>query len=268
MVEGVPDKLARIIDYKRGEVAALKSTLTVALARERARSAPPPRDFTGRILKIAGDDGNALIGEVKRRSPSAGVINLARDPIEAAKAYEEGGAACISVLTDGPSFGGSLEDLVAVRNAVELPVLRKDFTIDPVQIYEARAAGADAILLIMAVLDDVLARELHDVADEVGLSVLLEAHNEAELARALALPSPLIGVNNRDLRKMATDLAVTERLAPMVPTGKVLISESGVRDPADIARLRICGARGFLIGESLMRSEEPSSAVRALVETR
>jgi indole-3-glycerol phosphate synthase len=188
--------------------------------------------------------------------------------VAVAKAYEAGGAACISVLTDEPSFGGSLGDMTSVREAIRIPVLRKDFMVDPIQIVEARAAGADAILIIMAAVDDALAGELHAAADELGMSVLLEAHDEAELVRALGLPSPLMGVNNRDLRRFETDLGVTERLADMMPEGRLLISESGVREPGDIARLRGCGARGFLVGESLMRAADPVAAVRALTCAR
>ena len=181
---------------------------------------------------------------------------------------DRGGAACISVLTDGPSFGGSLDDMISVRAAISIPVLRKDFMIDPIQVVEARAAGADAILIIMAAVDDALAGELHDTADRLGMSVLLEAHDEAELVRALGLPSPLLGANNRDLRTFTTDLGVTERLSDMTPEGKLLIAESGVRSAADIARLRICGARGFLVGESLMRAENPVESVRSLARVR
>jgi indole-3-glycerol phosphate synthase len=249
-------------------VAALKRARTLASLEAEAKAAPKPRGFAEALLKVAAADGNALICEVKRRSPSAGEINAVRAPEAAARAYEAGGAACISVLTDGPSFGGSLADMAAVRAAVALPVLRKDFMVDPVQVVEARAAGADAILIIMAAVDDALAEELHTTADGLGMSVLLEAHDEAEFVRALALPSRLMGVNNRDLRTFKTDLGVTERLADMMPKGRLLISESGVRTSADIARLRTCGARGFLVGESLMRAENPAESVHSLVQAR
>jgi indole-3-glycerol phosphate synthase len=268
MARPVPDKLRAILDYKREEVAALKRSRSLSSLEAAARAASKPRGFADALLAIAKADGNALICEVKRKSPSAGQINAARLPEQAAKAYEAGGAACISVLTDGPSFDGSLEDMKTVRAAVRLPVLRKDFMIDPIQVLEARAAGADAVLIIMAAVDDGPARELHAAADSLGMSVLLEAHDEAELVRALGLPSPLVGVNNRDLRNFATDLAVTERLADLVPDGRLLISESGVRTPADIARLRQCGARGFLVGESLMRAENPAESVRSLAAAR
>lgn len=264
----LPDRLRAILDYKVGEVAALKRERTEASLLADARSASPPRGFAEALLQIAAADGNALICEMKRKSPSAGDISPGRDPLEVARAYEAGGAACMSVLTDGPSFAGSLADMIAVRNAVSLPVLRKDFMIDPIQIIEARAHGADAILIIMAAVDDALARDLHATANDLGMSVLLEAHDEAEMIRALGLPSPLMGVNNRDLRRMVTDLEVTERLSDLMPQGRLLISESGVRDPADISRLRKCGARGFLIGESLMRSGNPMESVKSLATAR
>jgi indole-3-glycerol phosphate synthase len=262
------DRLRQIIAYKRDEVAALKRARTFASLEADARAASPPRNFAKALLDIAANDGNALICEMKRRSPSAGDINLARDPLDAARAYEAGGAACISVLTDGPSFGGHLSDMTAIRAAVSLPVLRKDFMVDPIQVVEARAHNADAILIILGAVDDALAADLHATADSLNLSVLLEVHDEEELERALRLPSPLFGVNNRDLRVMQTDLGATERLAPRVPKDRLLISESGIRAPADIARLRPCGARGFLVGEALMRSNDPAAAVRALFEAR
>jgi indole-3-glycerol phosphate synthase len=268
MVRNIPDRLRAILDYKKNEVAALKRARPLASLEAEAKAASEPRGFADALLSIAKADGNALICEVKRKSPSAGQINTVRRPEDPAKAYEAGGAACISVLTDGPSFGGSLEDMMVVRAAIALPVLRKDFMIDPVQVIEARAAGADAILIIMGAVDDALAADLHATAEAYGMSVLLEAHDEAELVRALGLPSPLIGVNNRDLRTFTTDLGVTERLADMMPEGRLLISESGVRSASDVSRLRACGARGFLVGESLMRSENPAESVRSLGEAR
>jgi indole-3-glycerol phosphate synthase len=268
MARNIPDKLKAILDYKKDEVAALRRHRSLSSLEAAAKGAPKPRGFAASLLGIAAADGNALICEVKRKSPSAGEINATRDPADAAKAYEAGGAACISVLTDGPSFGGSLDDLEKVRASISLPVLRKDFMIDPVQVLEARAAGADAILIIMGAVDDALAGELHATADGLGMSVLLEAHDEAEFIRALGLPSPLMGVNNRDLRTFTTDLGVTERLSDLMPEGRLLISESGVRSAGDITRLRLCGARGFLVGESLMRSENPSESVRSLFLAR
>lgn len=263
-----PDRLKAIIDYKRDEVQALKRSRTLSSLDADAKAASPPRGFAHALTRIAQADGNALICEVKRKSPSAGDISPGRDQVAVARDYEAGGAACISVLTDGPSFGGSLDDMISVREAIAIPVLRKDFMIDPIQVLEARAAGADAILIIMAAVDNALAEDLHAAADEYGMSVLLEAHDEAELVRALGLPSPLIGVNNRDLRAFTTDLGVTERLADLVPQERLLISESGVRTAEDIVRLRACGARGFLIGESLMRAENPMESVRSLASAR
>jgi indole-3-glycerol phosphate synthase len=268
MARNIPDKLKAILDYKKDEVAALKKSRSLSSLEADAKSAPRPRGFAEALLKIAKVDGNGLICEVKRKSPSAGEINAVRPPEEAAKAYEVGGAACISVLTDGPSFGGTLADMETVRGAIALPVLRKDFMVDPIQIVEARAHGADAILIIMAAVDDALAGELHATADALGMSVLLEAHDEAEFVRALGLPSPLMGVNNRDLRTFTTDLGVTERLADMMPEDRLLISESGVKSAGDVSRLRTCGARGFLVGESLMRAENPAESVRSLVRAR
>lgn len=262
------DRLAEIIAYKRDEVAALKRERSVGSLEADLWDAEPPRGFAEALLAIAAADGNALICEMKRRSPSAGAISAERRASEVARAYAAGGAACMSVLTDGPSFGGSIADMREVLASVRLPVLRKDFVIDPIQILESRVEGADAILLIMAVLSDAQAAELHAAADALGLSVLLEMHDEAELDRALRLPSPLVGVNNRNLKTMTTDLATTERLAGRLPPGRLLISESGVKTAGDIARLRACGARGFLVGESLMRAENPADALRLLVEAR
>ncbi len=264
----ISDRLRSILDYKADEVATLRRERSLSSLLADARFASPPRGFADALLKVAAADGNALICEMKRKSPSAGDISPGRNPLEVARAYEEGGASCISVLTDGPSFAGSLEDMVTVRNAIDLPVLRKDFMIDPIQVIEARAHGADAILIIMAAVDDALARELHATAEELGMSVLLEAHDEPEMVRALGLPSPLMGVNNRDLKRMVTDLGVTERLADLMPPDRLLISESGVRDAEDIARLRKCGARGFLVGETLMRAGNPMESVRSLVSVR
>lgn len=264
MTEAIPDRLARIIDYKRDEVAALKASHLLSSIEAAARAAPQVRDFAGAMLAIARDNGNALICEMKRKSPSAGDINTASSPVDMARSYERGGAACLSVLTDRPSFGGSLDDLQEVRASVAIPVLRKDFLVDPLQVLEARAYGADCILIILAAVDDALAKDLHDAADTLGMSVLLEAHDEAELERALALPSPLVGVNNRSLRTFTTDLGVTERLSRLVPADRLLIAESGIAGPDDVRRLRRSGARGFLIGETLMRAGDPQTLVQNL----
>lgn len=245
--------LDRIVDYKRDEVAALLRETSFAEMDAKARAAGPVRGFSAALDAIAAQDENALICELKRKSPSAGEILPGADPVEIASEYEAGGAACLSVLTDGPSFGGTLDDFAAIRAAVGIPMLRKDFMIDPIQVAEARAWGADCVLVIMACLDDTLAAELTDCAIGYGMDVLVETHNEEELERALRLPSPLIGVNNRDLKRMVTDLSTTERLAPLVPSDRVLVAESGISTPGHIARLRGTGARRFLIGESLMK---------------
>ena len=256
--------LDRIIDYKRDEVRALKQDRSLADLEALAKEASPVRGFGAALSAIAGADQNALICEIKRKSPSAGDILPGADPVEIALDYERGGAACLSVLTDMPSFGGSLADFEAIRAAVSIPMLRKDFMIDPVQIIEARAYGADCILIIMSAVDDTLAAELHNTASGLGMDVLVETHDEAEMERALRLPSPLIGVNNRDLKRMVTDLTTTERLAPMLSEDRHLIAESGIADPESIIRLRKVGSRRFLIGEWLMKQ----GAARAEQVTR
>ncbi|MEM9055453.1 MAG: indole-3-glycerol phosphate synthase TrpC, partial [Pseudomonadota bacterium] len=207
---------------------------------------------------------NALICEVKRKSPSAGEILPGADPREIAAQYERGGAACLSVLTDGPSFGGSLEDFAAIRSAVALPMLRKDFMIDPIQVAEARAHGADAVLVILSCTDDALALNLTQAALELSMDALIETHDAEEVERALALPSPLIGINNRDLKIMQTDLATSERLSGLIPSDRDFISESGISEPDDISRLRNVGARRFLIGESLMKRADREQHVTML----
>lgn len=245
--------LDRIIEYKRDEVAALKAETTFTALEAQAGEASPVRGFSDALARKVADGANALICELKRKSPSAGDILPGADPVKIASQYEAGGAACLSVLTDFPSFGGSLSDFAAIRNAVSLPMLRKDFMIDPIQIAEARAHGADCILVILACLSDAQALELTECAREFGMDVLLEVHNEAELDRALPLPSQLLGINNRDLKRMVTDLSTTERLAPRIPDDRFLVSESGISTPENIIRLNAAGARRFLIGENLMR---------------
>jgi indole-3-glycerol phosphate synthase len=245
--------LDRIIDYKQDEVSELKRQTSFSALDEKARAAGPVRGFSAALSRVADKDENALICELKRKSPSAGEILPGADPVSIACEYEAGGAACLSVLTDGPSFGGSLEDFAEIRQAVAIPMLRKDFMIDPIQVAEARAWGADCVLVIMASLDDALADEMTACAMDYGMDVLVETHDETELERALRLPSPLIGVNNRDLRRMVTDLSTTERLAPLVPGDRQLVAESGISSAEHIERLRKTGARRFLIGESLMK---------------
>lgn len=256
--------LDRIIDYKRGEVAALKRDSSeqdfIALAAQQSA----PRGFAARLSAIAETGENALICEMKRKSPSAGDILPGADPSDIAAQYERGGAACLSVLTDGPSFGGSLADFGAIRNAVSLPMLRKDFMIDTIQVAEARAHGADAVLVILSCTDDALALDLTQAALDLGMDALIETHDAAEIDRALTLPSPLIGINNRDLKIMQTDLATSERLSQMIPANRDFVSESGISEPADITRLRNTGARRFLIGESLMKRSDREDHVRAL----
>lgn len=260
--------LDKIISYKRDEVAALKrerseqDLLSVALGQA------APRGFANRLSAIAATGDNALICEMKRKSPSAGEILPGADPSEIARQYETGGAACLSVLTDGPSFGGSLEDFAAIKSAVALPMLRKDFMIDPIQVIEARAHGADAILVIMSCTDDALALALTETAIELGMDVLIETHDAVEIERALTLPSALIGINNRDLKIMKTDLATSERLSSLLPPECDFVSESGISEPDDIQRLRKTGARRFLIGESLMKRSDRSAHVAALRSAR
>lgn len=256
--------LTPILAYKAEEVAALKAKCSGAELIDRAMEQTPPRGFAKALTARVAAGENGLICELKRKSPSAGEILPGADPVEIAREYEEGGAACLSILTDFPSFGGSLADFEAIRAGVELPLLRKDFMIDPIQVAQARAFGADAILIIMAAVSDELAQDLEGTAKEQGIDALIEVHNEAELERALTLSSPLLGINNRDLTAMTTDLAVTERLAPLIPDDKTLVSESGVKKPADIARLKKAGARRFLIGESLMKLDGRAEAVKSL----
>ncbi|MEE2929534.1 MAG: indole-3-glycerol phosphate synthase TrpC [Pseudomonadota bacterium] len=256
--------LDRIIEYKRDEVAALKQDHSQQDFLSKAKTQAPARGFTRRLSEIAASDENALICEMKRKSPSAGEILPGANPQDIAAQYERGGAACLSVLTDGPSFGGSLEDFAAIRAAVSLPMLRKDFMIDPIQVLEARAHGADAILVILSCTDDALATDLTKTAIDLGMDVLIETHDADEVERALTLPSALIGINNRDLKIMQTDLATSERLSPLLPSDRDYVSESGISLPEDIVRLRKTGARRFLIGESLMKRDDREAHVRAL----
>lgn len=256
--------LDRIVAYKVDEVAAGKQARSEASLLGQAATQSAPRGFAKRLTEIAQTDENALICEMKRKSPSAGEILPGADPREIAQQYERGGAACLSVLTDGPSFGGSLEDFGAIRGAVSLPMLRKDFMIDTWQVSEARAHGADAILVILSCTDDALALDLTQAAHALGMDALIETHDANEIERALALPSPLIGINNRDLKIMKTDLATSETLSRLIPNDRDYISESGISLPEDITRLRKTGARRFLIGESLMKRTDRETHVAAL----
>jgi len=261
----VSDTLERIVAYKREEVAAFRRAQGQAQIEAAAAAAPAPRDFLG-ALEAAWSPGRlALIAEIKRASPSKGLIRADFDPRSLALAYEAGGAACLSVLTDGPSFQGADAYLMEAREAVRLPVLRKEFLVDPWQVAQSRALGADAILIILAICDQVLAGELLAEAARHGMEALVEAHDEAELDRAVEVGARLIGVNNRDLRTFVTDLGVTERLAGRTPADRFLVSESGIFRPDDAARLARAGARAMLVGESLMRTSDVAAATRALL---
>jgi indole-3-glycerol phosphate synthase len=258
------DKLAEICATTRDEVARRKAAIPFRDIEARAESQSPPRGFLDALLAKA-ETGYALIAEIKKASPSKGLIREDFDPPAHAKAYEAGGAACLSVLTDEPYFQGKDSYLEAARAACALPALRKDFMVDHWQVTEARALGADAILVIVAALDDEAMVDIEAAALSYGMDVLVEVHNEAELERALALKSPLIGVNNRDLKTFTTDLAVTERLTRLMPEGQFLVSESGINNHADCERLAECGVRAFLVGESLMRQPDVETATRMLL---
>jgi indole-3-glycerol phosphate synthase len=260
------DVLARICRDTREDVAARKLARPLeSLRQEIVARDDAPRGFGQALKEATVRGGYGLIAEIKKASPSGGLIRPAFDPATLARAYDAGGATCLSVLTEARYFQGSIADFQAAREAVALPVLRKDFILDPWQVYESRSIGADCILLIMAALSDAQARELEAIARALDMDVLAEVHDRRELDRALGLETSLIGINNRNLRTLQTDLAVTEELAPLVPPERFLVAESGIRNTEDLRRLAVAGAQCYLVGEHLMRQDDVTVAVRALL---
>ena len=259
------DKLVQILADKHAEVRDRSAAIPLAEMERRAAAAPKPRDFTGALCEAVAWGRVGLIAEIKRQSPSGGLIRDPFDPAALAKAYQDAGAACLSVLTDQPYFGGCTGDLVAARAACTLPALRKDFMVHPWQVFESRAMGADCILLIMAALEDELAHELEDIARSLDMAVLVEVHDRRELDRALALETRLIGVNNRNLKTLTTDLATSEELVPLIPADRIPVAESGIRTPDDVRRMSNAGARCLLVGEHLLRQPDVTAAASELI---
>ena len=260
------DVLAGIAAYKRIDVATRKAATSQDAVEALARAASPPRGFRAALQRrVEGTGRPALIAEIKKASPSKGLIRADFHPPALARAYERGGATCLSVLTDGPSFQGDDAFLAAARDATTLPCLRKDFLVDPWQVAESRALGADCILIILAMIDDALAADLLAEAGRFGMDALIETHDEPEMARACALGGDLVGINNRSLRTFEVELAVTERLAPLAPPGALLVAESGIFTPEDVARVSDAHAKAVLVGESLMRQPDVEAATRTLL---
>lgn len=262
-MSGIPSVLGQILETKQEEVARGKAFVSSAELAAQVADLPPVRGFAAALTQAASD-GTGVIAEVKKASPSAGVIRPDFRPAEIAASYERGGAACLSVLTDESYFHGHRDYLAEARGACSLPVLRKDFMVDPWQIVESRCLGADCILLIVAALDDALLQDLHGHARELGLDVLAEVHDEAELERALVLDGALLGVNNRNLHNFTTSLDTSLRLKALLPPERLLVTESGIRTPADVARLRAGDIHAFLVGEAFMRAPDPGQALQAL----
>jgi indole-3-glycerol phosphate synthase len=259
------NKLTEICDTTRAEVARRKAAIPAGVMDRLARDQGPVRGFTRALQAKLAAGQIGVIAEIKQASPSAGIIRPNFDPTAIARDYAAGGAACLSVLTDGPYFMGYTDDLIAARAAVTLPVLRKDFMIDVWQVAEARAMGADCILIIMAAVDDMLAAELYAAASDYGMDVLIESHDADELNRALKLPAGLIGINNRNLKTLKTDLAITEQLAPLVPQDRILVGESGIVTRVDIERLQAAGVNCYLIGESLLKQSDVAQSLHSLL---
>jgi indole-3-glycerol phosphate synthase len=266
VIDGAPsDALHRICDDTRAEIARRKAEHPAEMLRKKIAANGPPRGFQHALTEKAATGAFALIAEIKKASPSGGMIRPDFDPAALAAAYRDAGATCLSVLTDGPHFQGCSDDLRAVRKAVSLPTLRKDFILDPWQLYESRAMGADCILLIMAALTDTQARDLEALALDLDLDVLAEVHDRRELDRALGLQTKLIGINNRNLNTLKTDLRTTLELSPFVPPDRFVVGESGIRTQDDVRRLADVGVRCFLVGESLLREDDVAAATRRLL---